>query len=542
MLTDLLSSVAEGGTILINEEDYLLARVEVEEKVMLAEVSKGYSGGFSSGEWPEIEGIILPDSEIHPGNNDSNARILLFSLPDDAELLMERIIRDGGVSEKTAVSCGVRVLEILRRVHDEGFRIGYLGPETVIVTGNGDYFILGGARGIPDVPFSPPEAIGKIPDDPRSDIFALGLLMFRIIAGSDNRKVQVDAWNRLSGRMLAILEKMVSPEVSDRFPNLTVLSAGLRSLQSIPQKVIPVKQIDWKCQLRKYRRIISWITAISVVTIVVYVLVFHDSDNDEPVEGNAIVSDSTVALQIAEQFPSGPDTAAVLPEYTVADTGNEPIVWISNGTGQPGHASDFREGPASDISAVYTSTGSLRRSSILLARRNDPHFPLSQQGRIYTLATELASSDSALSVRPVDITILLGDDLLDDSVPSGAVVTPSAPAGTLFVDIANHGVEGLFGGIGAATWTQSVLDGRSILIDGEEWYIEVVDFRNGDLLNNELGIPSDLDSTVFLYHLSIPVCVSAEAVIRNAILEDSTVSVHSAVMFPVPDIWVHLGY
>ena len=46
MLTDLLSNVAEGGEILISEEDYLLARVVVNETAKLAEISRGYTGGI----------------------------------------------------------------------------------------------------------------------------------------------------------------------------------------------------------------------------------------------------------------------------------------------------------------------------------------------------------------------------------------------------------------------------------------------------------------------------------------------------------------
>ncbi|MCK4505606.1 MAG: hypothetical protein KAW14_08325 [Candidatus Aegiribacteria sp.] len=537
MLTEFLSSVAEGGKILIDEEDYLLARVIIHEKVMLAEVSRGSAGGLPPGECPDIDGLILPDSEIHP-EDDSNVKILLFSLPDNSYLLMERIMSNGGVSEPEAVSTGMKVLNILRSIHDEGHRVGYLGPENVLMTDDGEHFILGGARGIPDTPFSPPEAVGKRPDDPRSDVFALGLLMFRIIAGSDNRDVQINAWNMLSRKMLALLENMVSLEVNKRFPNLTVLSNALRNLQSD-------LLADTTEELREnrkgiFQKKVFWIPAILAAAVIVYFLVFGKPGDLESHEDNAIPGDSTDLISEASLL-NDDDTSEILAENIDSIAVYEPILWITNGTGQPGLASDFREGPASEISGVYSCTGSLRRSSILLVRRNDPHFPVERQGRNYELALELASSNPVLSIKPVDINILLGNDLVNDIVPQGITISPVAPAGTLYVDIVNHGVEGVFGGAGAATWARSVLKGKSILIEGEEWYVEVVDFRDGDMLNVELGIESELDSTLFLYRREIPICKSAEAIIRYAILEDSTVAEFSDLSPSIPDIWVLLG-
>ncbi|MCK5064302.1 MAG: hypothetical protein KAQ97_03410 [Candidatus Fermentibacteraceae bacterium] len=537
MLTRLLSSVAEGGKILIDEEDYLLARIKIHDKVMLAEVSRGSTGGLPPGECPDIEGVILPDSEIHP-SDDSDAKILLFSVPDNAILLMEQIMRNGGVSETEAVSTGMKVLEILRKIHDEGHRIGYLGPENVMITDNGEYFILGGARGIPDTPFSPPEAVGKNPDDPRSDVFALGLLIFRILAGSDNRDVQINAWNMLSRKMLALLENMVSPEVNERFPNLTILSNELRNLRSDLQ----VDLLDEHRENRK--RILHkkafWIPVVLVAAVIICLLIFGVPGDIKSVPDDVIPVDSTALMLETSLLPDS-DLVEIPVENVISTQERDPILWITNGAGRPGLASDFREGPASEMSGVYTCTGSPRRSSILLLRRSDPRIPISQQGRNYELASELASSNPALVIKPIDINILLGNDLVNDVLPTGVTISPIAPAGTLFVDIANHGVEGVFDGAGAATWTRSVLNGRSILIDGEEWFIEVIDFRNGDMLNAELGIESELDSTLFFYNRDIPVCRSAEAIIRYMILEDSTVNELSEYSFPIPDIWVLLG-
>lgn len=540
MLTDLLATVAEGGKVLLEEKDYLLARVRVDGRPMLAEISRGSFGGIPPGGWPAASGILRPDSEIHPAG-ESDTRILLFSLPHGEELYLERITKDGALAESQAMKVGKRLLEILRGLHDAGFRVGYLGPENVLATPAGDHYILGGARGIPDTPFSPPEAVGAAARDPRSDVYALGLLMFRLIAGSDDRDVQIEAWNRLSDGMMKLLEKMVAPDADDRYPNLMVLSEKLSSL-------VPGRQGDRRTEERcrrngtsRRRGFPGWGYGLAALALAAAVLVATGpcgsgggSDGTEA-EGRSTGSDSLQAV---------PDTSVSIPPdepLTEPENSEDPTIWISNCSGQPGMASEFRQGPAADYSSVYTCTGSRRGTSVILARRMDPAVPPDEQGGIHDIAVSLAFEDSSITVHPVDITILLGSDLLDDRVEPGIVTPFDSPAGTLYVDIANHGVEGVYGGAGAATWTRSVLDGGSLTIEGRKWMVRVVDFRNGDMRNDELGIPGELSSTLFLYRSGQPVLSAAETEIRKALLENTLDGSQERVKPDPPDIWVLLG-
>jgi hypothetical protein len=143
-----------------------------------------------------------------------------------------------------------------------------------------------------------------------------------------------------------------------------------------------------------------------------------------------------------------------------------------------------------------------------------------------------------MKIVPVDITLLLGSDLIDDQIAPGIVLPVSEPAGTLYVDIVNHGLEVSYGGTGAATWVRSVLNNKSIILNGEEWLITVVDFRDGDMLNNELGIPASLESTFFLYRDDL-LLTDAEEEFRKALLENTT---GGPITVPIPpDIWILLG-
>ncbi len=536
MLSNLLATVAEGGKILLEEENYLLARVQIDGRAMLAEISSGSIGGFSSGDWPEIDGVLLPDSLMNPGN-DTETRILLFSIPDNAELCVETIVRDGGFSETDAIDTGKKVLDILRRIHDDGYRVGYLGPESILRTSGRKHLILGGARGIPDTPFSPPEAIGRTPDDPRSDIYALGLLIFRLIAGSDNRNIQVEAWNSLSNSVSGLLENMVSLEADNRFPNLIVLEAELDQVEPENEKQATerVRKHSWTNR----KKVSFSIFSIVVIIVIARLLLSLNPHTQQELQNTA--PDTTKPGLESDLIGIDQGLPPVETISLQSDVFAEPVVWISNSTGQPGRASEFRQGPVSEYSTVYTSTGSPRRNSILLARRDDPYLPLESQGRIYPIAEQLASCDSTILITPVDITLLLGSDITDDIIPPGIVMSVSDPAGTLYIDIANHGLEGVYANVGAATWVRSVLHDRSILLGSEEWRITVVDYRNGDMLNTELGIPAVLDSTIFLYRDQLPLLAAAEDQFRKLFLEN-TAEERPAVNLPAPpDIWILLA-
>ncbi len=262
---------------------------------------------------------------------------------------------------------------------------------------------------------------------------------------------------------------------------------------------------------------------------------------DAPPESQNTVPDTTESGHESDTIGTNQGLPPVETISLQSDAFAEPVVWISNSTGQPGRASEFRQGPASEYSTVYTSTGSPRRSSILLARRDDPYLPLENQGRIYPVAEQFASCDSTIRITPVDITLLLGADITDDTILPGIIMPVSNPAGTLYIDIANHGLEGVYANVGAATWVRSILHGRSILLREEEWQITVVDYRNGDRLNTELGIPDVLDSTIFLYRDQLPLLAAAEDQFRKLFLENTT-DEHPAVTLPdPPDIWILLA-
>jgi hypothetical protein len=547
MLSDKLTGICELDRIVFETEDYLLARVKVDGKPFFAEVTSPDTDGGSK--WPGAPGVLLPVNQR--GLQDGHI-LLLF--PDSGEEFLWERLRFETLSVEDAVPLCLAVTDILRGLQSKGRYTGYLGPECVMVSRAGRPQILGGRRGVPDDPFSAPEAIGNPVSDPRSDVFALGSLLFRLVAGTTRvRDEQIRVWNSMPDSLRQLIHRMVGEKPADRFPNLTILRKGLEGFHSEPPSRAGETDTDETASpfidsgkpWRKRRTFVLYVVVGAVAVLIALVLLFDPFGSrrtpaavDTP---PPVLPPDTVSTDWVEETP---DTASVavdtvtVPEPPGVDN---TVVWITNCTGVGGAAMDFRTGPAADFSYVYTTTGTtLRSTSVILLRRTDMHSGLESQPGM-PLADTLASGDTTLVRKPVDLTLLLGTDLYYDGVNGEYLSDPSAPSGTLYVDVANNGIQYMLGGLGAATWVASVLDGKSIDLDGSEWVMSVVDTRDGDRLSDELGIPELLETTLFLYRPDSETCRLAEGRIRSVLQALPVETTGPPQDLRVPDIWVLLG-
>jgi len=238
---------------------------------------------------------------------------------------------------------------------------------------------------------------------------------------------------------------------------------------------------------------------------------------------------------------SPPDTVSAVLSVDQPSLEDSAVVWVSNGTGTEGLESAFRSGAAGAYSFVYPSRGATRRrTSLVLVRRENPETQL-DQSVFYPAALMFASQDSSMAVKPTDITILLGTDLYHPGINQGRLTTPTAPGDTLFVDIANHGIQYTLEGMGAASWMASKLNGKAITVDGKQWVLSVSDIRDGDLWNDEIGIPAALEGTMFLYKPASNVGPQIEAALRGVFQALPSAVQERSQTIPVPDIHVLLG-
>ena len=510
-------------------EGYYLCRVDYQGRKFVAEISS--SSSASHHRWPSVTGLIRPVSAKDLPNQN---KLLLFDI-GEAHFLSELLITTGGLSLNLALKYMLKVLAIISELQAAGMISGYLGPEMFIV-GDSHVFMLAGGRGIPKSPFTAPEVQSIRPSDPRSDIFALGSLFFRLLAGTDNPTEQVATWQRLAKETQDIISGMVAPFPVDRPASLSAVYKILSDLTELDkEKLKVVEPVDKITKpdgfIRKSKRKSKkasntkwyWILG-SVLVCVLAFFAFNDSGLSDETNSEEIVDE--IQEQIPEEEvvspwedferPADPETDIEEEiEEVILPVVDSAVIWISNCTGTSGLEQEFRAEAASSYSFVYPLIGTTNRhTSIILVRRADPTIPI-EDTPIGQAALNLALVDSTFQVKAVDLTIMLGTDLNYSGINAHYLHSPENPSDTLFVDVVNHGIQYSLDGLGAATWFAGKIEGRAFDFNEREFLIVVSDIRDADRFNEEVGIPEVLDETRFLMKESNAQAASLEALLRQ---------------------------
>lgn len=542
MLSEVLSGAVKVRQVLLEEPGYLLARVEVRGGLCYAEAAPAGPGSTPVA-WPSLQGLARP---VADRKTDSGHRLVFFRDIMGRSLIEE--MGSGGMPARRAIDTAISLGGVLRNLHLKGMVLGYIGPESVFRAPDGTITVSAGLRGVPESHFSAPEAVGTRPIDPRSDVFALGTFLTRLLAGADDHDSVIRAWNSMDPDLRSVIERMVAEDPGDRPSNMAEVISLLRGLELAvppaphpePAAVMPPMAEPPAGPERRRRRGLLPVVIIAALAVlaVVYVL-FSPGPSDGPGGSGPPVEPTpdTLATPPADTLPPAADSAAVPGGVSVADA----VVWISNCTGAGGAASAFREGPARDYPHAYPSTGARRTSSVLLVRRSEPGTSLRGQPE-WPLAESLASWDTTMAILPVDVTILLGTDLSYPGVNASVLRDPSSPADTIYVDVVNQGLQYTLDGAGPASWTRALLDGRCVELGGIEYLISVVDARDGDRSpNEEIGLAALLDRTTFLYRTDSGLLPGFEGCVRQLLqaVPDEVAGPPDSV--PVPDFWVLLG-
>lgn len=547
MLSESLSALCRITAVLLEEEGYLLARVDAKGSPYIAEVAPKSEDPSRTRIWPAVPGILRPS---HDNRERSGVRILLFR-DNGGQLLSERI-SNGPLTEEAAGALATSLAGTLRSLHARGFVMGYIGPETVYTGPDNTPLLIAGTRGIPRSPFTAPEALAGSLVDPRTDIFALGTLIFRAVAGSDDRDIQLEAWNHLSPRYSGLVERMVAEKPENRHSSIAALVQDLASPAASAPPVRPGQSpkpdspaaghgtpVDPRRSAGRGRGWVPFAAVAALALAAALFVLFSPGQGTGPgtAETDSLpVAPDTSVLPPVDSVP--PDTLS-LPSF--ADP-SETVVWISNCTGTAGAASDFRSGPARDFARVYPSTGAgVRNTSLLLLRRSDTGRPMSEQYH-WQMAQVLSSADTNLSIRPVDMTVLLGEDLSYPGLVPEALSSGSTASDTIYVEVVNQGLQYVLDGSGPASWFAAAIEGKSVDLGGTEYTISIADIRDGDREpGEETGVPALLDSTVFLYRSDSGLMPELEGKLRSYFqaLPDEVSGPPQDV--PIPDIWVLLG-
>lgn len=531
-------------TVLSEEKGYFLARARRGEKRLVVEVTSAGSGFVHS--WPSSTHLVPP---IEARNLPGELRLLVFDAGSArflTEDIHERPFNPGEASEVVG-----KAAEALAGLQASGVVAGYVGPESLLHESSGRVVMLAGRRGVPSGPFTPPETIGRRPSDPRSDVFSLGTLYLRLLAGSDDRDTLVQAWNRLDPVTVRHLSSLLEQDPLNRPSGVIQAASKLALSFEAPVPAGPESgQPGFRREVasssprpkRKRTRLSGtrlMVAGLAVAVVVVLLFMQPWKRPEEPENLDSETHFQTVPQDSAQQLP--PDTVAAPLSMNQPSQEDSAVVWVSNGTGVEGLESAFRSGAAGAFSFVYPSrVATRRRTSLVLVRRENLETAL-PQSVFYPAAMQFASQDSSMGVKPTDITILLGTDLYHPGINQARLSTPTGPGDTLFVDIANHGIQYTLEGMGAASWMASKLNGKAVTIEGAQWILSVSDIRDGDLWNDEIGIPAVLDGTMFLYKPGSTVGPQIEAALRGVFQALPSAVQGPPQAVPVPDIHVLLG-
>ncbi len=494
---------------------YMLCRVRYQGRKLVAEISE--KSGVYQHRWPSVGGLISPVSARDlPGQR----KLLLFDI-GDGRFLCETMGAIGCFSPEKAVDLTKMVSTIVSDLQAAGMICGYIGPEMFVSHGS-TILMVAGRRGIPVSPFTAPEVQSSRPSDPRSDVSAIGSFLFRLAAGTDNREKQLKAWQELSPTFQTAVQDMVAASPVDRPNGLRAVQIILDSLtaklpEGVSGELIPDDpgfiRREKNRDIPRSRKKLYWVAGFAVLLALAY---FAFSSSGPPPEREIpVVLSAGDSIQEETNEVVSPWAQDSVPEFPPATILLEDTVkvWVSNCTGIRDVELEFRADPLSQFSYVYPLSGTtIRQSSLILARRSDPTVPLRETPlgqAVYQIA------DTSFAVKTVDLTIMLGTDLSYPGVNSQFLHEPVAPAGTLFVDVVNHGIQYTLENMGAASWAAGGIDGKSCSIEGVEWLISISDIRDADQFSEDIGIPELLNETLFLHKEGNLPAASLETLLRR---------------------------
>ncbi|MCK5785790.1 MAG: hypothetical protein KAH54_04420 [Candidatus Sabulitectum sp.] len=544
MDTDLLGSFGlRLESTVYSDGSYSLYRVNYQGRKLIAEISD--ISGVYQHRWPSVGGLIQP---ISARDLPDQRKLLLFDI-GTGKFLCELTEAIGRFSSERALELTRMVLRIVSDLQAAGMISGYLGPE-MFVAGGSIVRCLAGRRGIPVSPFTPPEIHSSRPSDPRSDVSAIGSFLFRLVAGTDDREEQMHIWQILDPDLQVAIQSMVAPSVVGRPNGLKAVLSILDDLNA-PKPVQEAEELiqhdegflrskkknSGSSRSKKWFWIIGSVIVLALASVAFFFSgppldtgedpVFVDNFPDEQIEVESPWVEDTVST-----IENGNSLVTILLEDTAK-------VWISNCTGVTDIEFEFRAGEVSHYSHVYPLSGTTNRQfSLILARRSDPSVPLGGTS-LGTAVYQLA--DTLFTVKAVDLTIMLGTDLNYPGINGGFLNEPVAPAGTLFVDVVNHGLQYELDNMPAAAWTASKINGMSCEISGVEWLISVCDVRDADRFNEDIGIPELLVETIFLHKESSVPAGHLETLLRQYFQPLPDSAEFPVETIPVPDIHILMG-
>lgn len=238
----ILSQIGAGGMARVFLAEH--RRTNTLVAIKCGKISNSYVGTVAKNYFKNEKGILA----ILTRNMCPYTPVILDWFEDDTQIFMVESLINGksldlpiSYSEEQVVSVAKKVLNILRRLHNNNIIYGDIKPANLIADKDGEIYLIDfNSSVIVDegtskteaisgtLGFSPPEQFN--PDrliDYSSDIYALGRTMEYLICPEQferNSRFPIRYYRRdISVELEAILEKMMAPSQSDRYQSVEEL-------------------------------------------------------------------------------------------------------------------------------------------------------------------------------------------------------------------------------------------------------------------------------------------------------------------------------
>ncbi|HVP07044.1 MAG TPA: protein kinase [Candidatus Acidoferrum sp.] len=199
---------------------------------------------------------------------------------------LTQLIGSSALGYERFLDLAVRIIEKVAAFHDNAVVLGTISADTIFVEHDNQIIVadpestqVGRANVQPYL--SPEQLSGKEPE-PRSDLFALGVLFYQMLTGKvpfegETNKAQLASITRehaegiflsrvdIPSEARLVISKLLEPEPSDRFSSSHELLATLKAIQADKYSKVEVREADSKRHSPRTYLVLAGITVAIVV-------------------------------------------------------------------------------------------------------------------------------------------------------------------------------------------------------------------------------------------------------------------------------------
>jgi len=180
---------------------------------------------------------------LFESGQDGDQRYLVFEFIQGEPL--GTIVNGRALNVRRAVEFGINLADALAEAHGLGLIHGDIRPDTIMITPKDrakfinfglSQFTNGGVNRVnPPTPYVSPEEIGGLRPDSRSDIYALGAVLFEMLTGK--QRVRGAVLTRLNPKVPPELDEVIAhtlaANIDSRAQSAATVAAELRSIAAI---------------------------------------------------------------------------------------------------------------------------------------------------------------------------------------------------------------------------------------------------------------------------------------------------------------------